>query len=202
MEEKNDIRNAEHYMDMTPHRAINNMDKSGYKPKKREFRRGDVWYVRIPNYERNVIGIIVSNEKANRFSPNATVVLCRTTGNQNDKLPVHVTVEAEDSRMYVAKCEDIYTVSKANIEQKLTHIPHCEMGKIEKGLMIQTGIEIQEEKTEETEEETDITSYIAGKNTRFEDNIEIVMKDMTEIIKVLANGQLMLNERIRKLEKR
>ena len=149
-----------------------------------------------------MIGIIVSNEKANRYSPNVTIIQCRTTGNKNDKLPVHVTVEGEDGKMYVAKCEDIYTVSKANIEQKLTHIPHCEMGKIEKGLMIQTGIEIREEKTEETEKETDITPYMASKHSKFEDNIEVVMNDMKAIMKILASGQLVLNERIKKLEKR
>ena len=156
MEEKNEIRNAEHYMDMTPHMAINNMDKSGYKPKKREFRRGDVVFARIPNWENAVTGIIVSNEKANRFSPNVTFVQLRTirTGTpENDTLPVHVQVEGENGMRYIVKCEDIHTVNKANVENTLTHIPHCEMGKIEKGLMIQTGIEIREDKTEDVGED-------------------------------------------------
>ena len=131
-----DYQNGAGYADPTAYQAINNIMREP------EYKRGDVVFVR--DY-RQTIGseqdaarpaVIVSNDKANLFSPVVEVVFLTTQ--EKKPLPTHTTVLCKVPS--TALCEQITTISKERITGYIRTCTKTEMQAIDRCIKISLGI--------------------------------------------------------------
>lgn len=104
--------------------------------------RGDIFYIMQDSYvgsEQKLgrPGIIVSNDLANKHSPNVEVVFL--TSQDKKALPTHVEVIARVPS--TAMCENIQTVSKERLSDFIRSCTTSEMKAIDKALLCSLGIE-------------------------------------------------------------
>lgn len=108
--------------------------------------RGDIFYV---NWEENnaPIGseqrpgrpaIIVSNDAANAYSPNVTVVYLTT----QEKPPLPTRVKVVCRELSTALCEQVHTISKSRLGTFVRTCTAEEMEQLDRALMAQFGISI------------------------------------------------------------
>ncbi len=111
-------------------------------------KRGDIFYADL----RPVIGseqggirpvLIVQNDIGNKYSP--TVICAAITSQINKaKLPTHVEIEAlrydliKDS---VVLLEQIRTIDKKRLKEKVCHLENDIMDKVDKSLIISFGVD-------------------------------------------------------------
>ena len=126
-----------------------------------KFKQGQIWWNQNCSTYDNTQGksrpvIIVSNDKANQYSTNVTVVPC-TTKVKNMYLPTHVKFKLNDIEN-IALCENILTISKSKLTTFEGICDNELLGKIKEALKIALGfIEISEDDyTSESEPSTDI----------------------------------------------
>ncbi len=106
-------------------------------------RRGDVYYADL----RPVIGseqggirpvLIIQNDVGNKHSP--TVICAAITSKMNKaKLPTHIELSALDYEMdkdSVILLEQLRTIDKKRLKDKVCHLDHTIMEKVNKALMI------------------------------------------------------------------
>lgn len=118
----------------------------------REIRRGDVVYIDLGQHIRSSVQsgvrpcIVVSNNMGNKYS--SVVTVCPFTAKIKNN-PVHVVVKPNDIKGYFEKISDflpeqIVTVSKAKIENKIGIIPEDSeiMKKINAALIKQLELEV------------------------------------------------------------
>lgn len=118
-----------------------------------EIYRGDIFYITQGSYvgseqKSGRPGIIVSNDLANKHSPNVEVVFL--TSQEKKALPTHVEVIARVPS--TALCENIQTVSKERLGDFLKSCTAFEMKKIDEALRISLGMEAPEAVEGGTEE--------------------------------------------------
>lgn len=86
--------------------------------------------------------LIIQNDIGNRFSP--TVIVAAITAQiQKAKLPTHVEIEAKThgfDRNSVILLEQIRTIDKQRLTDKITHLDEETMRKVNEGLQISTGL--------------------------------------------------------------
>lgn len=104
--------------------------------------RGDIFYIMQDSYvgseqKPGRPGIIVSNDLANKHSPNVEVVFL--TSQDKKYLPTHVEVIARVPS--TAMCENIQTVSKERLSDFIRSCTTSEMKAIDKALLHSLGIE-------------------------------------------------------------
>ena len=106
--------------------------------------RGDIFYItgcggKIYDSEQkqNRPAVIVSNEKANKFSPVVEVVFL-TSSEKAKWLPTHVDVICRIPS--VALCEQITSISKSRLGEFVRSCTDAEMKKIDEALMVSLGI--------------------------------------------------------------
>lgn len=104
--------------------------------------RGDIFYIMQESYvgseqKPGRPGIIVSNDLANKHSPNVEVVFL--TSQDKKYLPTHVEVIARVPS--TAMCENIQTVSKERLSDFIRSCTTSEMKAIDKALLHSLGIE-------------------------------------------------------------
>lgn len=107
-----------------------------------EIYRGDIFYIMQGSYvgseqKSGRPGIIVSNDLANKHSPNVEVVFL--TSQEKKALPTHVEVIARVPS--TALCENIQTVSKERLRGFIRSCTTSEMKAIDKALLHSLGIE-------------------------------------------------------------
>lgn len=107
-----------------------------------EIYRGDIFYIMQDSYvgseqKSGRPGIIVSNDLANKHSPNVEVVFL--TSQEKKALPTHVEVIARVPS--TALCENIQTVSKERLSDFIRSCTTSEMKAIDKALLHSLGIE-------------------------------------------------------------
>lgn len=107
-----------------------------------EIYRGDIFYITQGSYvgseqKSGRPGIIVSNDLANKHSPNVEVVFL--TSQEKKALPTHVEVIARVPS--TALCENIQTVSKERLSDFIRSCTTSEMKAIGKALLHSLGIE-------------------------------------------------------------
>lgn len=108
-----------------------------------EMKRGDVFYADL----RPVIGseqggirpvVIIQNDIGNKHSP--TVICAAITSKLNKaKLPTHIELDAEQYAMEkdsVILLEQLRTIDKKRLKDKVCHLDLDIMKKVDKGLMI------------------------------------------------------------------
>ena len=108
-----------------------------------EMKRGDIFYADL----RPVIGseqggirpvVIIQNDIGNKHSP--TVICAAITSKLNKaKLPTHIELDAEQYAMEkdsVILLEQLRTIDKKRLKDKVCHLDLDIMKKVDKGLMI------------------------------------------------------------------
>lgn len=108
-----------------------------------EIYRGDIFYIMQGSYvgseqKSGRPGIIVSNDLANKHSPNVEVVFL--TSQEKKPLPTHVEVIARVPS--TALCENIQTVAKERLSDFIRSCTTSEMQAIDKALLHSLGIEL------------------------------------------------------------
>lgn len=115
-----------------------------YRDRPIEIFRGDIFYVEsIGNcygseQRANRPGIVVSNDLANKHSPNVEMVFL--TSQEKKPLPTHVEVIAKVPS--IALCENIQTVSKERLSDFIKSCTTTEMKKIDEALLISLGMKV------------------------------------------------------------
>ena len=110
-----------------------------------EVYRGDIFYIAAGSYvgseqKSGRPGIIVSNDTANKHSPNVEVVFL--TSQEKKPLPTHVEVICKVPS--TALCEHIQTVSKARLGDFVKSCTTSEMKKIDEAPVVSQGSEARE----------------------------------------------------------
>jgi mRNA interferase MazF len=110
-------------------------------------KRGDIFYADLSPVVGSEQGgfrpvIIVQNNIGNRFSP--TVIVAAITAQiQKAKLPTHVEITAAESGLEkdsVVLLEQIRTIDKQRLTQKITHLDEERMLQIDDALMTSLGL--------------------------------------------------------------
>lgn len=112
-----------------------------------EVRRGDIVYANL----NPVIGseqggtrpvLIIQNDIGNRFSP-TTIVAAITSRIKKAKLPTHVEISASEyglERDSVILLEQLRTIDKRRLKEKLAHLDDATMERVNQGLLISIGL--------------------------------------------------------------
>lgn len=86
--------------------------------------------------------LVIQNDIGNRFSP--TVIVAAITAQiQKAKLPTHVEIEAKTHGMErdsVILLEQIRTIDKQRLTDKITHLDEETMRKVDESLQISVGL--------------------------------------------------------------
>lgn len=110
-------------------------------------KRGDVFFAELSPVVGSEQGgfrpvLILQNDIGNRFSP--TVIVAAITAQiQKAKLPTHVEIKAEDNgleRDSVILLEQIRTIDKQRLTDKITRLDEELMLKVNEALMISLGL--------------------------------------------------------------
>lgn len=116
-----------------------------------EYLRGDVYYVKGLGYSADCDletwrpAIIISNDVANKFSPNVTVI--PLTSREKKPLPTHVCIACKAQS--TALCESVQTVAKSRIGEYIKHCTNKEMNSIDDAIRSALSLE---ERTEIVDE--------------------------------------------------
>ena len=110
-------------------------------------KRGDIFYADL----RPVVGseqggirpvLVIQNDIGNKYSP--TVIVAAVTSQINkSKLPTHLELDAKDfglSKDSVVLLEQVRTIDKSRLREKLFHFDEAFMSKIDRGLQISLGL--------------------------------------------------------------
>ena len=110
-------------------------------------RRGDIFYADL----RPVVGskqggirpvLIIQNDIGNRYSP--TVICAAITSKINKaKMPTHVEIAAMDDQLVkdsVVLLEQIRTIDKKRLREKICHLEDEVMERIDAGLLVSIGL--------------------------------------------------------------
>ena len=110
-------------------------------------KRGDVYYADLSPVVGSEQGgvrpvLVIQNDIGNRFSP--TVIVAAITAQiQKAKLPTHVEIEAKTHGMErdsVILLEQIRTIDKQRLTDKITHPEDDTMRKVDEALQISVGL--------------------------------------------------------------
>ncbi|MEN2667131.1 type II toxin-antitoxin system PemK/MazF family toxin [Listeria aquatica] len=108
-------------------------------------KRGDVYYAVPPRGRKRARGtrpvLIIQNDIGNRFSP--TVIVAAITAKiQKAKLPTHIEATKKDGfdRNSVILLEQIRTIDKQRLTDKITHLDDELMEKVDHALEISLGM--------------------------------------------------------------
>lgn len=110
-------------------------------------KRGDIYYADLSPVIGSEQGgvrpvLVIQNDIGNRYSP--TIIIAAITSQINKaKLPTHIEVVASDYGLpkdSVILLEQIRTIDKRRLEEKIGHIDEEMMDKVNDGLMISLGL--------------------------------------------------------------
>ena len=110
-------------------------------------KRGDVFFADLSPVVGSEQGgvrpvLVIQNDIGNRFSP--TVIVAAITAQiQKAKLPTHVEIDAKEhgfDRDSVVLLEQIRTIDKQRLTDKITHLDEEMMKKVDEALQISVGL--------------------------------------------------------------
>ena len=111
-------------------------------------KRGDIFYADLSPVIGSEQGgirpvIIMQNDIVNRYSP--TVIVAAITSQINKaKLPTHVEISSEEyglNRDSVVLLEQIRTLDKRRLKEKIGHMTDSDMEKVNKALLISLSLD-------------------------------------------------------------
>ncbi|MFD3155722.1 type II toxin-antitoxin system PemK/MazF family toxin [Haloimpatiens sp. FM7330] len=110
-------------------------------------KRGDIFYADLSPVVGSEQGgvrpvIIIQNDVGNKYSP--TVIIAAITSQINKaKLPTHVEISSEEyglNRDSVVLLEQIRTLDKRRLKEKIGHMTDEDMKKVDDSLLISIGL--------------------------------------------------------------
>lgn len=110
-------------------------------------KRGDVFYADLSPVVGSEQGgvrpvLIIQNDIGNKYSP--TVICAAITSQINKaKLPTHIEIDATSYELVkdsVVLLEQIRTIDKKRLKEKICHLNKDLMNKVDKGLIISFGL--------------------------------------------------------------
>lgn len=110
-------------------------------------KRGDIFYADLSPVVGSEQGgirpvIILQNDVGNKYSP--TVIVGAITSQINKaKLPTHVEISSEEyglNKDSVVLLEQIRTLDKRRLKEKIGHMTDSDMEKVDKALLISIGL--------------------------------------------------------------
>ena len=110
-------------------------------------KRGDIYFAELNPVQGSEQGgmrpvLVVQNDVGNNYSPN-TIVLPITSRLQKPKLPTHVALSRQESgltRDSVVLAEQIRTIDKVRLQQKVACLDAITMNRINQAMEISMGI--------------------------------------------------------------
>ena len=108
-----------------------------------QVKRGDIFYADLSPVIGSEQGgirpvLVVQNDVGNKFSP--TVICAAITSKINKaKLPTHVEIDAAEYELVknsVILLEQIRTIDKKRLKEKICHLDERLMSQVDKGIMI------------------------------------------------------------------
>jgi len=115
-------------------------------------KRGEIFYADLSPVIGSEQGgirpvIIIQNDIGNRYSP--TVIIAAITSQINKaKLPIHVEISSEEyglNRDSVVLLEQIRTLDKKRLKEKIGHMTEADMKKVDKALAVSLNLNWQKE---------------------------------------------------------
>ena len=110
-------------------------------------KRGDIFYADLSPVVGSEQGgirpvIIIQNDIGNKYSP--TIIVAAITSQINKaKLPTHVEISSEEyglNKDSVVLLEQIRTVDKKRLKEKIGHMTESDMKKVDDALLISIGV--------------------------------------------------------------
>ncbi|WP_373897536.1 type II toxin-antitoxin system PemK/MazF family toxin [Haloimpatiens sp. FM7315] len=110
-------------------------------------KRGDIFYADLSPVVGSEQGgvrpvIIIQNDIGNKYSP--TVIVAAITSQINKaKLPTHVEISSEEyglNKDSVVLLEQIRTLDKRRLKEKIGHMTDEDMGKVNESILISVGL--------------------------------------------------------------
>ena len=110
-------------------------------------KRGDIYYADLSPVVGSEQGgirpvIIIQNDIGNKYSP--TVIVGAITSQINKaKLPTHVEISSEEyglNKDSVVLLEQVRTLDKKRLKEKIGHMTALDMGKVDKALLTSLGL--------------------------------------------------------------
>jgi mRNA interferase MazF len=111
-------------------------------------KRGDIFYADLSPVVGSEQGgirpvIIIQNDIGNKYSP--TVIISAITSQINKaKLPTHVEISSEEyglNKDSVVLLEQIRTLDKRRLKEKIGHMSDRDMEKVDQALLISVGLQ-------------------------------------------------------------
>ncbi|HEY5561883.1 MAG TPA: type II toxin-antitoxin system PemK/MazF family toxin [Clostridiaceae bacterium] len=111
-------------------------------------KRGDIFYADLSPVVGSEQGgvrpvIIVQNDVGNKYSP--TIIVAAITSQINKaKLPTHVEISSEEyglNKDSVVLLEQIRTLDKKRLKDKIGHMTESDMKKVDDALLISIGVQ-------------------------------------------------------------
>ena len=111
-------------------------------------RRGDVYLADLSPVQGSEQGgvrpvVIIQNDTGNKYSP--TVIVAAITGRINKaKIPTHVEIEKKKYKLdkdSVILLEQIRTLDKRRLKEKIGHMTDSDMEKVNKALLISLSLD-------------------------------------------------------------
>lgn len=115
--------------------------------RKMSLKRGDIYFAELNPVQGSEQGgmrpvLVVQNDVGNNYSP-TTIVLPITSRLQKPKLPTHVALSRQESgltRDSVVLAEQIRTIDKVRLQQKVACLDAITMNRINQAMEISMGI--------------------------------------------------------------
>lgn len=110
-------------------------------------KRGDIFYADLSPVVGSEQGgirpvIVIQNDVGNKYSP--TIIVAAITSQINKaKLPTHVEISSEEyglNKDSVVLLEQIRTLDKKRLKEKIGHMTDEDMRKVDKSLLISIGL--------------------------------------------------------------
>ena len=107
-------------------------------------KRGEVWFAELPDlgdsiqYGSRPI-LVVSNNICNKHSSIITAIPL-TSVSKKKYQPTHIFIEHTDLKGSVVMCEQIISISKKRLHNKICEINHEDLLRIEQGMKVQIGL--------------------------------------------------------------
>jgi mRNA interferase MazF len=115
--------------------------------KKPEVKRGDVFFAHLSPVQGSEQGgcrpvLVVQNDVGNTYSP-TTIVLAITSQIEKAKLPTHIELRPAESGLDLSSvilAEQIRTIDKSRLRQKLTTLNSSTMNRVSRAMSISVGL--------------------------------------------------------------
>jgi mRNA interferase MazF len=109
--------------------------------------RGEIYFAELNPVQGSEQGgtrpvLIIQNDVGNTYSP-TTIVLAITSQLNKARLPTHVEVRAQESglsRDSVILAEQMRTIDKSRLKQKVAELPQPTMRRIESAMAVSIGL--------------------------------------------------------------